>query len=58
LLSSLVPHYGISWQGHLCGAIGGVIAAWLLADGPGSARRPSRAAGARSGSSAPGTLLP
>jgi membrane associated rhomboid family serine protease len=31
LLSSLVPHYGVSWQGHLCGAIGGVIAAWLLA---------------------------
>ena len=32
LLSSLVPHYGVSWQGHLCGAIGGVVAAWLLAD--------------------------
>lgn len=31
LISSLVPHYGISWQGHLCGAIGGVGAAWLLA---------------------------
>jgi membrane associated rhomboid family serine protease len=31
LLTSLVPHYGISWQGHLCGAIGGVVAAWLLA---------------------------
>jgi membrane associated rhomboid family serine protease len=31
LLSSLVPHYGISWQAHLCGAIGGVVAAWLLA---------------------------
>lgn len=31
LLSSLVPHYGISWQGHLAGAIGGVVAAWLLA---------------------------
>jgi membrane associated rhomboid family serine protease len=31
LLSSLVPHYGVSWQGHLCGAIGGVVAAWLLA---------------------------
>ena len=30
LLSSLVPHGGVSWQGHLCGAIGGVIAAWLL----------------------------
>jgi membrane associated rhomboid family serine protease len=32
LLSSLVPHYGVSWQGHVCGAIGGVIAAGLLAD--------------------------
>ena len=32
LLSSLVPHYGVSWQGHLCGAIAGVLAAWLLSD--------------------------
>ena len=31
LISSLVPHTGISWQGHACGAIGGVLAAWLLA---------------------------
>ncbi len=31
LLASVVPHHGISWQGHVCGAIGGVIAAWLLA---------------------------
>jgi membrane associated rhomboid family serine protease len=30
LLSSVVPHYGVSWQGHVCGAIGGVIAAYLL----------------------------
>lgn len=30
LLSSIVPHYGVSWQGHVCGAIGGVIAAYLL----------------------------
>ena len=30
LLASLAPHYGVSWQGHLCGAIAGVIAAWLL----------------------------
>jgi membrane associated rhomboid family serine protease len=34
LLSSIVPHYGISWQGHACGAIGGILAAYLL-------RRPS-----------------
>lgn len=32
LLSSLVPHYGISWQAHLCGGIGGVVAAYLLSD--------------------------
>jgi membrane associated rhomboid family serine protease len=31
LLSSLVPQSGISWQGHLSGAIGGVVAAWWLA---------------------------
>jgi membrane associated rhomboid family serine protease len=31
LLSSLVPHPGVSWQGHLCGALAGVLAAYLLA---------------------------
>jgi membrane associated rhomboid family serine protease len=31
LVTSLVPHYGVSWQAHACGAVGGVIAAWLLA---------------------------
>jgi membrane associated rhomboid family serine protease len=31
LISSIVPHTGISWQAHACGAIGGVVAAWLLA---------------------------
>ena len=30
LVSSLVPHNGISWQGHLFGAVGGVVAASLL----------------------------
>lgn len=30
LLLALVPRDGISWQGHLCGAIGGVVAARLL----------------------------
>ena len=31
LLSSVVPHAGVSWQAHVCGAIGGVVAAWVLA---------------------------
>jgi membrane associated rhomboid family serine protease len=30
LLASLVPHSGISWQAHLCGAAAGVIVAWRL----------------------------
>jgi membrane associated rhomboid family serine protease len=32
LLGGLLPQDGISWQGHLFGAIGGVVAAWVLAD--------------------------
>jgi membrane associated rhomboid family serine protease len=31
LLASIVPQQGISWQGHACGAVGGVFAAWVLA---------------------------
>jgi membrane associated rhomboid family serine protease len=31
LITSVVPRYGVSWQGHVCGAVGGVVAAWLLA---------------------------
>jgi membrane associated rhomboid family serine protease len=46
LLSSLVPHQGISWQGHACGAIGGFIAAWWLSRG--------RAGGRGRGSGFPG----
>ncbi|MGI8429724.1 MAG: rhomboid family intramembrane serine protease [Solirubrobacteraceae bacterium] len=42
LLGSLVPHYGVSWQGHVCGAIGGVVAAWL-------AREHDRRVGGRAG---------
>ena len=30
LLSSLIPHPGVSWQGHVCGGIAGVIVAWRL----------------------------
>lgn len=32
LLGGLLPQDGISWQGHLFGAIAGVFAAWMLAD--------------------------
>ncbi len=31
LASSLVPHYGVSWQAHAGGAVAGVIAAAILA---------------------------
>ena len=31
LVSSVVPHTGVSWQGHVSGAVGGVVAAALLA---------------------------
>jgi len=42
LASSIVPHTGVSWQAHVCGAIGGVVAAWLLAG-----RRAEGASGSR-----------
>ncbi len=32
LVASIVPHAGISWQAHVCGGIGGLVAAWLLAE--------------------------
>jgi membrane associated rhomboid family serine protease len=41
LLASLVPHTGISWQGHLCGGIAGVVAAWMLAERQSAPKRPS-----------------
>jgi membrane associated rhomboid family serine protease len=47
LLQGLLPHERISWQGHLFGAIGGVVAAYALA----SRREPAApAAPARAGS--------
>jgi membrane associated rhomboid family serine protease len=39
LLNGLEPHAGISWQGHLCGGLGGVLAAWLLSGRPRPAGR-------------------
>jgi len=41
LLGSLLPQEGISWQGHLFGAVGGVVAARVLAARAGP-RRPAR----------------
>jgi membrane associated rhomboid family serine protease len=43
LLNGLAPADGISWQGHLFGAVGGVVAAWGLdrrRDGASARRRP------------------
>ena len=32
LISSLVPHYQVSWQAHACGAVAGVLAAYAFSD--------------------------
>ena len=47
LVSSIVPHTGVSWQGHVCGAVGGVVAAWLMR--PSGSHRGS-SSGSRTGS--------
>jgi membrane associated rhomboid family serine protease len=44
LLGGLEPQQGISWQGHLFGAIGGVVAARVLTEQP--ERRPAAEAAA------------
>jgi membrane associated rhomboid family serine protease len=41
LLAGLEPQQGISWQGHLFGAIGGVVAARVLARPRGTAPAPA-----------------
>jgi membrane associated rhomboid family serine protease len=38
LLASIVPHYGVSWQGHVSGAVAGVLAAWFLRRDRGSSK--------------------
>jgi membrane associated rhomboid family serine protease len=44
LLGALPGTFGVSWQGHLCGGIAGVIAAYLLS-GPERKAREKRKAG-------------
>ena len=46
LLGGLLPQAGISWQGHLFGAIGGVVAARALSRGATRSSRSSRAGSA------------
>lgn len=54
MLAGLLPgDPGVSWQGHLFGALAGLFAAWSLARAD---RRRARAAVARAGSGEPGSL--
>jgi membrane associated rhomboid family serine protease len=50
LWSSVVPHQGVSWQAHVCGGVGGVVAAYVLAS---QSRRDASARG-QGGSGPPG----
>lgn len=49
LVSDLIPHTGISWEAHLFGGIGGVLAASELP-------RPARGKATTTGASRPATL--
>ncbi|GGM07252.1 rhomboid family intramembrane serine protease [Nakamurella endophytica] len=49
---------GVSWQGHLFGAIGGVLAAFLVARADGPRRRRAAAVGGAGGSDRFGTAVP
>jgi membrane associated rhomboid family serine protease len=44
LLGGLVPQEGISWQAHFFGAVGGLLAAWLLGRTPSRSRTEVRPA--------------
>lgn len=51
ILTGLLPdHQGVSWQGHLFGLLGGVLAAWLFrASGPSTTARLASVADPRPG---------
>jgi membrane associated rhomboid family serine protease len=49
LVSSLVPHSGISWQGHAFGAVGGVVAALVLRRERPTAKRAGQPSGRPAG---------
>jgi membrane associated rhomboid family serine protease len=51
LVSSVVPQQHISWQGHVCGGIAGVIAAYVLA--PERRAKPGATSGKSKGPPAP-----
>jgi len=44
LVSSLVPHQGISWQAHACGGVAGVLVAWRMSARDGRGRRATKPA--------------
>ena len=61
LAASIGPHAGVSWQDHVCGAIGGVIAAWMLASPRSRSQRssdPPGSAGSGAGRAQPGGQAP
>ncbi|HET9718873.1 MAG TPA: rhomboid family intramembrane serine protease [Solirubrobacteraceae bacterium] len=53
LFSSLIPHPGISWQAHLCGAIAGVIVAKGMSDHDRRRARTVRGSGPAAGPALP-----
>jgi len=56
LLGVLPGTFGVSWQGHLCGAVAGVLAAYLLSGPERKERELHR--GSRSGNTSPPYLAP